>query len=1161
MDLSEYHPGLGVFAGLTFLTMLCGLAQVFGRPLLANVDRFIVRKKLSFVNKYNYAHYLRFFRIVYYGLLALPSITICVWSGVIFYIRRHERTYVGPISVLLIGLAVAVVFIAHELVVLRRYLHEWSSTWLFVLGAGLLMAYQLLGNFYYSLTYTFFGLSALFLTYNCVLVIFIIYVNIGKNFIVFGDILTKQLKPHAEGFEPHPPHKDLAKCLEEDSQNDKYALTIPEYNTFFTLTPECNGLETRGIISSFVRLSPWGQLAFNAVLYVLSLGLLVAYSCTVYYEISDGEFNKLGVVTSVATVTTDAILCTLYHAGIATTVGGVSVFAVVFRGCLFGFDGKYWYYGYCVLYCIIGIRLSWEQACRQFPVAASHSKSSNEAGSCWTSILKAPIAIWALTSAFFGLLTWILECVRPNGVPLTSLGLAGYDFDFWLFAVFSLIFTVLCYALFALVRIVVRRTVSYVASRYFVFEILAEFWVYAIVGYAVTVCGCVVLHAIIDRIILVVYAAFLPGILILLVFAGTHYAMNNFSVLQQPRKSADKSAPASQEEVKVQIVVSPKSQPECESPSALKSPRSPNKSSGRDWRRTHSTVGALFKGLLAATDYCIVVSVGVSVLLTFFLGLTLQLLSGTHCPESWIGVTTGVAMLSCIVVVGSLVNSMSNGVPLSWGEGAALSAGLTLYIAYGIGFFQGRERGDIDIHYNIYSLPVYAAILPGTVSALMGVSAAYMQRSLGKLCLALWSVTVASLGVLIGFVWLVWGHAYGLFMLMIVCSIVLAIVLLLVSNRISFYARVAFMATDLAAACTVMIVNFAIHSIDLFTGFSISYLLVTAGVFLLSLQSVVKAVCNFGTHPVLLSSYVFPAYQYNATQAYPVKFGLPLYCLYGSLVAFLFWTVLLSIYVEPVHYGISVGLFTIVFAVALTFVLSSFSSYKFKEWEAHITPKVINEAWLAAKSEYIKRQGVMTLCELQTFRGTKESNDRVTSQLSTTRKKREVVRDNVRENVEYAELDYVCRLQWQHKARERLDAMFRMETRFKIHFEMLVLMAAHNASIKDRQEFVNFVRLCREELRSRGIEIDVEDITNPAARYEHAASQKAALLPEQQREFNMVWQEYKEKKLRDQLLQREFERKINNLPAAPQQDSLRASSPGSIGTARMIPRLAIIRLR
>jgi len=1094
------------------------------------------------------------------GLISFPIITLLVWAIINFYIRRND-SLVGPISILLVGLAGFFLVWAQRLTVWRRKSNFWQIAFFLGMGGAFIMAYHLLANFYYAMEQSFFGLTTLFLFYNGGIVVFIAYLNIGKSFSNFADILKANIKRSVEGLNPHPSNKDLAQIIEEDSHNDKYALTIPEYKQFFTLTSESTDLGALGFISVFGNLNPKIQLLINVIAYACALGVLGIYSglSTLTKE------DKLGLVISIAVITSDVILFAMYHSEAISSVFGVSLMAVIFRICLFAFGEKYWYFACCVMYGFAGTRLCIEKVSRQFPFVETQRYSAKEPNenkklnaNFKSDVFREPVIVWLFMTIIFAILTIILAYVEPNGVYLPLLDLGGEDAPdspFWLIGIFAALYTIFCYLILATVRIAMRRSMSYIAKtyKYCLFEGVGEFWMYIFIGYLVIVAIGLILYIFIDDVLLIYYPIYCPLIAIFMIYISIQYSHNHYSVIykfeiESRRNRLKSSRTKTNENIVLQVQGEPNTQNA--PPDADASNIEENVdiyAPPKDWHQKYNVFEAFFTCRLPGRDYKILGSMALLIIIVACFAITVQLLDTDEWDyaECWFGITTAIMIFYCMTQGGALLSHLTTGMSIDYIEIFWLVIGNLVYIGYGIGYYQGRENGDMDIHYNVATLPIYAAIYPGILFTVLGLYSRYARKEISAVCIVLWSLSLACLIILIVYVFCAFGAESGVPFLLIVISVIVSLAFFIFFDNFSNTLKIILLVALFCIPCSVMIYSFAEEHFGDFTGFSISFLMIAGGVFVFSMYNLISALYDTKSRPILFSRFVFPVYRYNPGNGYPATFNGTVYAIYVSTAAIVFWSVLLSIYVEPMYYGITCGFFAIGFGVIFTLILCSYSSQQYKDLSKYITLPVINTCWLKAKQDYIGRQNATTLDELQTFRKTYETKQRMVKltldeALKQSKPGDENIKDdespnNPKDNEteralmhqrerEYLALNYSQRIMWMHKTERRCMSLYYTELEFIIHFEMLCLMAAQNAIINEQQELVYFVRTYRKQLLSKKINIDVEKVTDLPSRYYCAITQKNSLAPEQQVIFNQMMQKYKDDKQAEIIRAREQER-------------------------------------
>jgi len=1125
VDISEYHPALGFFIFFTFISVICGLSKVFGKPTGNYLFGFIICKKWRFMDDKSYLSFGYFFSIIYYILLSMPVIAILTWVGIMFYIRRND-TYVSPISILLVSLSGASFILGQRYIIWKRYRLTWTSIILIILSIVFIVAYQLLGNFYYSLETSFLALSAIFLSYNCVVVIVLMYLNISKEFLKFEDVLKKFVKSTAEGFELHSKFKDLVQCIEEDSVNDKYALTIPEHEAFVTIIRDFT--TTESCLSNILKTY---QGLINVFIYLLSLAILVVYSVTAYQT----EYEKLGITISIAVVATDIVLYTLYHSDVIGTIGGGCIMAIIFRGCLFGFGGKYWYFGCCLLYALAGIKVAFEKVKQQFPFVETKHRSLNVPVNDSTrtnvyykmDILREPIVAWLIASLLFCILTVILAFTEPNGVDLPELNLGERNAPFWLMAIFSFLLSLFCYFMMATVRIAILKSMKYIPRifRYFLREGMSEIWMYMILAYIVIVSSALILYYFIQSELIIIYSIYCPLIAIILYYTASVYAHNNYSILYGFQSEARKELLRLK---RIQAESTKRRTRNASSETILASYSEDTEEEGEqieDWRKKTHCVAAFFNCMLHSRDYKIIVSIIVTLILTFFLGFTIQVADmDSGYRDAWIGITTSIMIFCTILVVGSMFDHLSTGLRMSIPEIFILVLGAVIYLVYGLAFYIGREGGDKDRPYYLYTLPIYSSIYPAIVTISMGIYSIFTHKKITRACYALWGFTIILLNILVIFVYLVWGVLEGTIVLLVIGFIALGLITYVIISYLSFKGRILTVFIVISTACGIMIYDFCEDKMDNYIGFSISYLLITGGVFITSGFSIIMGILNWSSSPIIFSPLIIPAFKYKPFLSYPIPYYGKIYALYISIGAVVIWSVLLSVYVEPMHYGITIGLFTIIFALVISIYLSTYTPYNFKIWADHITDKTINSSWLKAKDHYIKRQGVTTLNELATFKQTLDYKKKLIA-LDKELAERNVQPDSQRED-NYLHLNYRNKLMWLHSADKRIFALYQSELLFSILFQMITLMAAQTSTTKEQQDLVRFVRTKRAQLKKYGIHISLKNVNDLDLRYYWILSQKEGLSPEQKVGFNKEWNKYQKEKLEKEKRYREQEAKV-----------------------------------
>ena len=91
---------------------------------------------------------------------------------------------------------------------------------------------------------------------------------------------------------------------------------------------------------------------------MLSLGILIAYSVSVYYFTDEGI---LACIVSIALFTSDGIIfliISITGPDLAISPTSTSIFAMAIRVIMFASSADYWYIGYSVLYLVLMLEIS-----------------------------------------------------------------------------------------------------------------------------------------------------------------------------------------------------------------------------------------------------------------------------------------------------------------------------------------------------------------------------------------------------------------------------------------------------------------------------------------------------------------------------------------------------------------------------------------------------------------------------------------------------------------------------------------------------------------------------------------------------------------------------------------------------------------------------------
>jgi hypothetical protein len=161
---------------------------------------------------------------------------------------------------------------------------------------------------------------------------------------------------------------ETLKLIMADRNREDYKPTKGEVFQIFTIAQEPEQLKNTILGGGFQTLfnshTPGVQRFILGFLYAISIGVLVVYSYIIYEKSS---FPYLGPTTAIAVVTTDLIVFLLIGSKLTNGPLKICLIMVSFRAFLFGFGGNKWFLGYCSLYILLQVFLSYHIVDKHFP--------------------------------------------------------------------------------------------------------------------------------------------------------------------------------------------------------------------------------------------------------------------------------------------------------------------------------------------------------------------------------------------------------------------------------------------------------------------------------------------------------------------------------------------------------------------------------------------------------------------------------------------------------------------------------------------------------------------------------------------------------------------------------------------------------------------------
>ncbi len=1184
MELAAFCLVIGVLA-LNMLNSISG--DLFG------IDKFIANKPWTCIKCEDsvFVHYQRYFRIIVVSLLVMCPITLFVWAGTLFYVRIDNSEHIiVPVAVLMIGCFVIFFSLGIFYVKWKNYRLSYLSLGYFIVGGGCLLTYELCGNFLDVEKRSFFGISAVFLSYNCVVVMFVIFLNTWKNAVNFLDVLADKLQLKTETSTVDL-EQDFTRQVAEQESNKAYQITKEELDHFYTIKEEDSSLLSGGAIRQFGALQLSTKVTISVALYVFSVCILVGYAFIIY---NCTDEYRLGFVIFIAIVTTDCVLYCFYYVGLSQSVLQLSFLAIMIRLCFFGFGGDYWYYGYCLLYGILGIIVCANIAAKYFPlIGVTLADAERSAGGNYMKdLMNTPEFVVLFATAAFAIITIALDASNPNGVPLPSLHSSTKEYPFWSMALLALGVVALSYLLMAIVRILIRKKERIVddVQIYFFATFFDVFWIHVYLCYGLLIIAGFVAYAMSDDPTFLILACYVPAIVILLIYIYIHYNANDYHILKDIKAENERrerlkklnnrkltSLMLSQKDLGSSVRIAPPPAPssnkddEEEKKADDNDHASEDSSSKRpvimitgspppaakkelsvvsreitakrelsavatgnqvakgalelalaeteatdqleDWTLQYNPFTAFFAGKLYWQDYRIIFGIAGILVLILVTAITLQ--GNNRYDSSWYGVTLSFIILDTFLIAAPIYRHLRTDIRFGIGQIVWIVVGLAAHIAYGIGYFSHREEGNMDTHNNFYWVSFYVIFVPAFVALTSGLYKWYLMKwKINPYTIVMTCVLVGLMVVFTIMLWVRYGWLAGVITLVVDSILAYGAVLTYFYAANNYYLSFGFRLTNIIliclGACAVMICSWAISDFEPFVGLSITYCIIDFGAMIYFLVRLMSACGSFLTEPTFLSPYVFPVYSYNANRQTSIPYNFTIIGLYLTLLAALFWGILLSVYAYPMYYGVSVCCLVVVIIDFLSLFLITYTSIKLQECKEYITSEALNTGWLRAKKKYVESQNAINLGELISYSElqdvhkivkNKEGNGGV-QQLRLSSK--QILNINVEALTEKQQYDLL------HEVEDEIKERYIDETKLMIDFQLLVMLSAINAKINVQTKTVNFLKAKEMKLRAYGIDIKYRAIIDPSLRHNLIKAQVAQLTPEQRVKYNELFREFED---------------------------------------------------
>ena len=185
------------------------------------------------------------------------------------------------------------------------------------------------------------------------------------------------------------------------------------------------------------------------------------------------------------------------------------------------------------------------------------------------------------------------------------------------------------------------------------------------------------------------------------------------------------------------------------------------------------------------------------------------------------GVTLGFIMFDAFLVLAPMFRYLRTDIRFDVGQIVWMALGVVSHIAYGVGYFAGREESDLDIHNNAAWVWFYVIFVPAFIALLSGVYKWYeLKWKINPFTIVMTSVLVGLMVVFTIFLWVRNGWLAGTITLVVDALIVYGAILTYFYAANNYYLSFGFNLANLIliclAACAIMVSSWVLDSFSPF---------------------------------------------------------------------------------------------------------------------------------------------------------------------------------------------------------------------------------------------------------------------------------------------------------------------------------------------------------
>eukprot|EP00359_Climacostomum_virens_P005569 CAMPEP_0204912218 /NCGR_PEP_ID=MMETSP1397-20131031/10410_1 /ASSEMBLY_ACC=CAM_ASM_000891 /TAXON_ID=49980 /ORGANISM="Climacostomum Climacostomum virens, Strain Stock W-24" /LENGTH=1540 /DNA_ID=CAMNT_0052083079 /DNA_START=351 /DNA_END=4973 /DNA_ORIENTATION=- len=1019
-----------------------------------------------------------------------------------------------------------------------------SALTLLVLAGACFVAFQLYVEF--MLEPTFFGVSAIFLSLNLIVVIILMFLtqSEGGNSIID---LINQLE-QGEPIQYPPDSKTLAEVIAEES-SEQYSLTRTHIYDLFTLE-KAQDKETSpvggGLQYLFTRNQTPASKAFWFVAgYILALAILVAYSLLSWFTTDHGD---QGIINSVCIVSLDIVIYFYIYARLSQGPLEASIIAFIIRLFIVIFAWDIWFVGYCCIYYIFAIILIIDILSLHFPILTV-TTTKVVTDKVKKDVSKTPQFVLGLLTLEFLILIGVTELADLSESSITG-------FDAWKAGLATIGVTVVSYFVIGSLWLLYRKVkgIEDGVQYYFYFAKLDTYWTYVLFTVLSVWAIALLSFFLDDNFAALILMIFLPVIWALWITSFYHYVQNDYSILmdaaaynfkiqknreieiaiiqkvkayqdvflkqaaEQPALMGKSVNLAAQ---MIQVGKLPDSEPLTEERLDSKSQLNIEVHRAKtglidpsllesqipqplfNWRESMGFCSAFCRGKLHSNDYTIIICNIFIIALTIFMAV---LLSAIETDLTY-GPSTSNMIAVITLAFFPLSEYFATAKPFSAKDYASLALCLILNYGYGVLYILVQMNGDnssttenLCLLFTVFFLPVvvsYAIVLLKLSSDTWRLSTfAYGFGAAAQVFAVLFALAVGFL-----FNWRLGGIMFGVLGLLFIFLIILRSFL---SNnyKLPLWAKVVLFVTCSGVCVTSIIVGVYVDSLGKFVGFTVTYfsiiLLIGSAVFFKVLRDFKRR----DTAPLFFSPWVFPIYRYDPVQDRLVSYNITGALIYFVLGLGVIWSVVCVIWLSPASIGIAVGCLSEVLICLVSIYIAGISPLQLGAATTLLNfkdhPQEVKRAWLECKKDYLTIKGATYPDDFPNYQDRLSKLSSINRLIAAAKSNTQVEIEDLATNKAWTELppkDLRELLFLLFCEDDQLSKQYTDELELMIHFQLLLVVGAFSFRKQEIMFLSSFIKSKQVELRAFGIDINLRSGGSLVEKYTSAKVQIKKLDP------------------------------------------------------------------